>query len=394
MSICVVEKCLTGMTESAQQALFRRIRRKIGAPVLTVELVDEQIEECICQAIEKYSSYINNWALQNRMAEMLGLPNNEDVTLKYVANSLYMEKSMAKHPSEMIGGGVNTTRELKTDGINLSANTQNYSIPANREVEEVMWYTPSFINLYGLDPFANTNIAFTEFGASFAGYSLYYVMPVFDTILTAQAAELRNKVRGSEYSYTIHAGSGGTRVLRLYPVPTRNQGTISPSYSSTAGGPGTPGTVFYRYYDRVGTDGNPLLSGNTGNPQGIGDTGKTGNGLVSGPADAPLYNIAFDDLNDIGKNWVKEYAEALAKELLGIGIRGKFSGELPIPDATVTMNSADLITNGRADQDRLLDQLGENLDKLSLKNILEDRAAMQEAVNKSLQSVPLGIYWG
>lgn len=392
MSICVVEKCLTGMTESAQQALFRRIRRKIGAPVLTVELVDEQIEECICQAIEKYSSNINNWALENRMAEMLGLPNNEDVTLKYVANSLYMEKSMSKHPSELIGGGVNTTRELKTDGIALTAGTQNYSIPAGREVEEIMWYTPSFINLYGLSPFSNNGIDFYEFGASFAGNSLYSVVPVFDTILTAQAMELRNKVRGSEFSYTIHAGSGGTRNLRLYPIPTKNQGSDSSTYNQL--GAGTPGTMFYRYYDRIGTDGNPQLSGLTANPQGLGDTGKTGNGLVSGPADAPLYNIAFDDLNDVGKNWVKEYAEALSKELLGIGIRGKFSGELPIPDATVTMNSADLITNGRADQDRLLDQLKTTLENLSLKKILEDRAAMQEAVNKSLQSVPLGLYWG
>lgn len=380
------------MTESAQQALFRRIRRKIGAPVLTVELVDEQIEECICQAIEMYSSNINNWALENRMAEMLGLPNNEDVTLKYVANSLYMEKSMAKHPSEMIGGGVNTTRELKTDGLSLTAGTQNYSIPANREVEEIMWYTPSFINLYGLSPFSNNGIDFYEFGASFAGNSLYSVVPVFDTILTAQAMELRNKVRGSEFSYTIHAGSGGTRVLRLYPIPTRTQGSGESNVYTM--GAGTPGTLFYRYFDRVGTDGNALFSGNTANPQGLGDTGKTGNGLVSGPADAPLYNIAFDDLNDVGKNWVKAYAEALSKELLGIGIRGKFSGELPIPDGTVTMNSADLITNGRADQDRLLDQLKETLDKLSLKKILEDRAAMQEAVNKSLQSIPLGIFWG
>ena len=40
------------------------------------------------------------------------------------------------------------------------------------------------INLFGLDAFSNSNIAFTEFGASFAGHSLYYIMPVFDTLLT------------------------------------------------------------------------------------------------------------------------------------------------------------------------------------------------------------------
>jgi hypothetical protein len=45
-------------------------------------------------AIEEYSTFINNWVINNRLGEMLGLPSEYDFTLKYVSNSLYDEKSL------------------------------------------------------------------------------------------------------------------------------------------------------------------------------------------------------------------------------------------------------------------------------------------------------------
>lgn len=389
--------CLTGMTTQEKYKIFNRIRRKIGAPVMGVELVDEQIEECICEAIEEYSSYINNWFMQNRLGEMLGLPSEVDFTMKYVSNSLYFENSFSKAISEQLGMGAEGTRELKLATIVLTGGTQEYEIPANREVNEVLWFTPSYINLYGLDPFSNANIAFSEFGASFAGYSLYHVMPVFDTLLTTMAAEMRNRVRGSEYSYIIKGGPDGKKILKLFPIPMMNSSAAVNSAFGTAGGVGTPGTMFYYYYDRYGNYGNPDFSGNTANPGFSGLTqeqvalGYQGNGLVSTPADAKLNYLSYNQLNSVAQTWVKKYAQALAKELLGIGIRGKYSGVLPIPGAELTMNSADLITNGRADQERLINELTLQLTELGYDKIMEKRAAVQENVNKSLGFGPMGI---
>ncbi len=397
MGIFCADGCLTGMSTTEQVKLFKRIRRFLGEPVMQVELDDEQIEECVCMAIEEYSSYINNWVLQNRLGEMLGLPSDIDFTLKYVSNSLYFEKSYVNSYSEQQGFGVNGTRELKTDSIALTANTQDYTIPANREVNEVLWFTPSFINLFGLDASANSNIAFSEFGASFAGHTLYSVMPVFDTILTAQAAELRNRVRGSEYSYIIKPGPNGTKILKLFPVPFPGAAGTNSSMG-IGGGFGTPGTVFYYYYDRLGNYGNPLFSGNTANPGFTGYTstqtssGFQGNGLVSTPADVQLNFIAYNQLNSVAQRWVKRYALALAKELLGIGIRGKFNGQLPIPGAELTLNKDDLITTGRDDQEKLMTELKEQLSELSYDKIMEKRALIQEAINKNLGFGPTGLY--
>jgi hypothetical protein len=391
MDLCY-DYCLTGMSTSDKAVLFRRIRRKIGEPKLTVELDDSQLEDCVCEAIEEYSTFINNWALENKMSQMLGLPTNIDFTLKFVSNNFGFERSFAKAYSEIAGTSSTSTRELKTDSIVLTAGTQNYYIPANREIQEILWYTPSFINLYGLDPLSSNQIAYTEFGASLAGNIMYAVMPVYDTILTAQAAAVRNKVRGSEYSYRIVGGPNGTKKLSLYPVPTT---TNDSSYISP--GQMTPGAVYYHYYDTIGVGGNSSLSGYNANPDYTGGTDyfgnvSQGNGLVSGPSDAKLYNLTYSELNDPAKFWVKKFAQALAKETLGL-MRGKFD-RLTIPDAEVTLNGDTLITQAKADMEYLRTELKDKLEKLNYKSILENNAAIQESVNKTFLYNPLLIWRG
>lgn len=398
MGAFCADGCLTGMSQSEQTKIFQRIRQFLGEPVMGVELADSQIETCIVMAIEEYSSYVNNWVMQNRLGEMLGLPSEIDFTLKYVSNSLYFENSYVQAYSQQQGFGVNGVREVKTGSIILTGNVQDYQIEAGREINDILWFTPSYINLFGLDPMSQSNIAFTEFGASFAGHTLYHVMPVFDTILTAQAAELRNRVRGSEYSYIIKPGPNGTKILKLLPVPKVNAGSIAGGSLGIGGGAGTPGIVFYTYYDRVGNYGNPLFSGNTANPNFTGLTseqtaaGFQGNGLVSSPADVNLNFISYNQLNSVAQRWVKRFALALSKEVLGLGVRGKFNGQLPIAGAELTLNKDDLISTGRDDQEKLLVELKDQLSELGYDKIMEKRAQIQEAINKNLGFGPTGIY--
>lgn len=394
MSICA-ESCLSGMSQSEQTALLNRIRRKLGSPVVSTELMDENIIECICESIEEYSAYINNWVLQNRLGEMLGMSSEVDFTMKYVSNSLYFEKTFTKSIAEQAGLGADATRPLILASITLSSGTQHYEIQAGRSVNSILWYTPSFINLYGLDPFANTNIAFSEFGASFAGHTLYHVMPVFDTIMTAQAAELRNRVRGSEYSYILRPGQNGKKILSLYPIPNINTGSCG---TGIGGGAGTMPILFYYYYDQPNYYGNPDYINNNANPGYTGNSytqnidGYQGNGLVSSPGDAQLHFISYSQLNSMSQTWVKKYAQALAKELLGLGIRGKFSGNLPIPDAELTLNSDQLISTSREDKVILKEELKAQLDALNYDAIMERRSKVQEEINKALGYGPMGLW--
>lgn len=379
---------MSGVSAMEKTTIFNWIRRKLGAGVVKVELKDEQIEAAFCTGIQEYSTYINDWFLRNRLGEMLGLPVEIDFTLKFVSQSLSLESSLYKAIAEQNGLGANSgTREYKTDFIVLTAGTQNYILPADREINEVLWFTPSFINLFGLDPFSNSNIAYTEFGASFAGQTLYHVMPVFDTILTAQAAELRNRVRGSEYSYSIHPSANGTRLLRLYPVPNSNSNNSS---VGIAGGVNTPGTVFYKYYDKVGFYGNPDFSGTSANPGFSSSTTIVGNGLVATPADAQLHYIDYSQINDVGRNWIKNFAFAESMMILAL-IRGKFD-KVPIPDAEVVLNADQLMATSDKIKDRLFEKLAKDLEELSYEKLMEKRATIQESVNKVYQYTPMPIF--
>ena len=103
--------CLTGTTDYQRAELFYMIRQDLGEPVVGVELVDSQLEVAFCRGIREYSHYINQWFLENRMSQMLGLPKEIDFTLKYISNTFSLEKSYAKAYSEQVGVGTNGTRE-------------------------------------------------------------------------------------------------------------------------------------------------------------------------------------------------------------------------------------------------------------------------------------------
>lgn len=89
--------CLSGTSESAKQELFYMIRQELGEPVVNVELADSQLEVSFCKAIREYSTFINNWALENRMSQMLGLPKDIDFTLKYVSRTSRSKGRSPRH---------------------------------------------------------------------------------------------------------------------------------------------------------------------------------------------------------------------------------------------------------------------------------------------------------
>ena len=62
---------------------------------------------------------------------------------------------------------------------------------------------------------------------------------------------------------------------------------------------------------------------------------------------------------------------------------------MPIPGADLQMNGADLISQGREDQDKLKTSLGEQLDKLTYQKLLETDAAQSEQMQNILKRIPI-----
>tara|TARA_B100001758_G_C18197485_1_gene497943 strand:- start:533 stop:841 length:309 start_codon:yes stop_codon:yes gene_type:complete len=99
----------------------------------------------------------------------------------------------------------------------------------------------------------------------------------------------------------------------------------------------------------------------------------------------------YSDLNEPTRVWVRRYLTALFKEALG-RVRGKFSGSLKVPDAELTMDYDSLLSEGKEEQGKLLEDLDARLERLSNAKQLELKAGEAENLNKSLQYRPLGLF--
>ena len=126
-----------------------------------------------------------------------------------------------------------------------------------------------------------------------------------------------------------------------------------------------------------------------------GSTGKTQGGKTSVQSDFSNIrydNMAYTDINDVGKQWIRKYTLALCKELLGI-VRSKY-GTIPIPGGDVSMDGDTLRAEATAEKDALVSQLREMLEQTSGDEILQEEAAESDHTQEILKKVPMKIYIG
>jgi hypothetical protein len=106
----------------------------------------------------------------------------------------------------------------------------------------------------------------------------------------------------------------------------------------------------------------------------------------------PFNNLPYESINSMGKQWIRRFALALTKEMLG-QIRGKFS-VIPIPGENVTLNFADLLGQAKAEQDALREELKTILESTTYVAVATGDASLQDSSEKVLSNVPTGIFVG
>jgi len=107
---------------------------------------------------------------------------------------------------------------------------------------------------------------------------------------------------------------------------------------------------------------------------------------------APFANIPYTSINSIGKQWIRRFALALCKEMLG-QVRSKF-GTIPIPGESLTLNGDALLSQGKEEQTALRDELKAVLDELTYTKLLEADAGQVANTNAIQEKIPLGIFTG
>ena len=97
--------------------------------------------------------------------------------------------------------------------------------------------------------------------------------------------------------------------------------------------------------------------------------------------------MEYTGVNSIARQWTRQYALALSKELLGL-IRSKFK-TVPIPNADLQLDGADLISQGREDKKDLEGKLREMMESLTYDKIVEMNATKAENIQRQLRTIPI-----
>ena len=370
------------ISDSEKQKLFRQVRHRLGAPLRKVELDDEMMCTLLEISIEDHSSYINDWLIETQWSSLDGINlDTADLTKALTTRSLDYEDSFTYAYSKIVGLQARGPWELKQDFVTLRNGQQVYQIPAGREINEVLYFQPSTMDL-ALFSSTGFNSGFAGFGG-FGGFGGvpggsgfggggFYVTPAFDITLRNADYNLKQRLLSSELIYKITGGPNGTKLLHLLPTPG-SRVIFGAGGTQNANG----SKVWYWYYETTSSeDRQRCLNANKD--------------IVKLPSDVPVDVVNFTELNSPSKQWVRDYFTALCKETLG-RVRGKFSGALGVTDAEVTMDYESLLSESKEDKTALMERLTERLERLRPDAMLTRKATEAEMLNKALQYRPLGI---
>ena len=94
----------------------------------------------------------------------------------------------------------------------------------------------------------------------------------------------------------------------------------------------------------------------------------------------------------MGQQWIRKYALALSKEMLG-QIRGKFAS-IPIPGQSVNLNANELLSQAKEEQSNLRDKLIEMLKTMEYKELAKADKERIDASVDVLAKIPNPIFVG
>lgn len=378
------------VTNDDRDKLFKQFRHSLGAPLRQIELIDEQLCTLLEISIEDYTQYVQEWLIEHQWQSLLG--QNIDTTDMAFAISVRSQDYVSQYTyaySKQVGLQTNGPWEIKKDYVTLEAGRQVYQIPAGREVNEVLWLTPTAISQALLANFGGIDYGFgggfAQMGGGYGtsgtgtggGRSGYYIAPAFDILLTASDMNLKNRILRSELVYKITAGPDGTKLLHLMSTPGSNL-----SLGQGIGGGGSSISVagcqvWYHYYETNSTN---VDKCKLDNPD-----------IIKLPNEVPLSKLDYSTFNEPTKILIRQLFIAEAKRALG-RVRGKFGGIIGPPEAERTMDYETLISEGNDERKMVLERLDARLIRLSSTSQLERSANEAEYLNRAIKFRPLGFF--
>ena len=342
--------------------------RRIGYPIVDIELQDQNLFACFEESVTEYSSQVNRFNIKENLLSVRGLDtgSEQNRTHKHFDSNLEDLVGISQAYGTEAGVGGNAT--LYSGSVSISNGSQTYDLTDSNvvtyesgtpgtdtiEVRRVFYEaSPAMTRFF--DPHIGSGLGsqqmLTQFGwGNYSPAINYLLMPMYDDLLRVQAIEFNDQIRKSAYSFHIQNNR-----LRIFPIPTEDY------------------TIHFHYLK-------------------TGDKFSSVANKVSDFSNATYNNMLYRNINDPGKQWIRKYTLALVKELLG-SVRGKYAS-MPIPNGDVSLDGDTLRSEGAAERDALISELREDLEQSSKRNLMERQNEIANFQNETMGKIPYSIYIG
>jgi len=365
--------------------------QKLGGQVLDLEITPSNVYNAYEEACLEYSYLVNTHQSKNVLSSLLGNTTgsfdqdgefseyepglDEKPNLKYPRFQLGYIRNVGDSIGTLAGVGGNQT--VYSASFTAQENVQDYDLqkiiytasldagsPFNDKVgkkaitiQKVYYKTPQAMwNFYG--GYAIGAVGNLSTYGMYADDSNFQLVPSWQNVLQAYAFEQDLHVRASHWSFRIINNK-----LRIYPTPS-----------------GVHPDKFWVEF-RVAEDAFTEDSDR-----------KYGAGGVNNMNTLPFPNVPYENINSIGKQWIRRFALSLAKETLG-QVRSKLAS-IPIPNNDITLNGPALVSEAKEEQTNLRTELKEALDQMVYAALAEQDQRLQNSVADISQKIPTGIYVG
>ena len=340
--------------------------QRLGYPLIDIELQSINLFACFEEAVNEYGAQVYNFQIINNFHTLEGNTTGSNYNDKLITPNLGNTINISEqYGSETDGTGGDYKLERGTLAVTasqqqydlLSAGASSLSGSENVYIKRIYHYQPAAINRY-FDPYAGTGTGIQSLmqAFGFGNYSPgvnFMLMPIYFDVLKLQAIEFNDQIRKSGYHFQIV----DNRYLKLFPIPTK-------SY-----------TLHYEYVLRSVAN-NPVKN--------------TSSNLITDISNVPYTTPTYTHINHPGRQWIRKWTLALAKEMLG-GIRGKYQS-VPIPGDTTTLDYSRLLSEAIDEKAKLTESLKELLEKTTRLEQLKRQNEEADLTQQTFHKVPYPIY--
>lgn len=364
--------------------------KMLGGDVLDIELTEQNVYAAYEAAVLEYSYQINLHQSKNIIGNVLGnatasfdsdgevkdgksietmLPSFDIGYAKQVAIKASEDANVGGHLThysasvDLIKGQQNYDLQKIIYDQSLVSGSSFYNLVEGKRlsIRKVYYKSPRAMwRFYGYYGGINTAGNLSTYGM-YADDSTFEIIPAWQNKLQAMSYEDNIHTRISHYSYDLK-----NNILRLFPYPESEIKKLWVEFV-------IPGNSFD--VDQAGSV--PVNSQVNG---------------INNMNTIPFANIPYGNINSIGKQWIRRYALAVSKEILG-QIRSKFSA-VPIPGESIQLNGTALVSEGKEEQKTLKEELKTILAEMTYDKIAEITAGITENTNKIIGKTPLNIFVG